>query len=343
MARKKSIAKLAEEMEPRLARVFLQAVARIKTAAQIKALEETIARGDFEATIRVLRLDEEAFADLAEEMRRAYIEGGRLTVQNLPPIPDPLGGKIPVYFGGNNLRAEAAIRERSSTLITELIIPDQREGIMQALYEGQREGRHPRQTALDLVGRIGPGGRRTGGIVGLHSTQIDYASRAYAELRSGDPQQLRNYLNRKTRNKRYDGMIERAIQTGKPIPEADADRMIGFMRNKLLQRRGEAIARTETRWGVAAAQDEAIRQQIDSGKLKADQVTRVWDATGDARTRPDHMAMEEQRRKVGEPFTAPDGQQLMFPCDGSLGADGKHTINCRCVVRFDIDFYAGLT
>lgn len=206
-------------------------------------------------------------------------------------------------------------------------------------------GDNPRDTARDIVGYYNRATkRREGGIIGLRSDQIDAADRALAQLRSGDPAELRAYLDRKLRDKRFDSAVKAAIRDGKPVPAQQARAAVQSYRNRMLKQRGDLIARTETLRSLNAAQDEAIRQQVDKGYLTQTQVTRVWDSSGpDGRTRDSHLAMEGQKRKVGEPFTTPDGYRLMHPGDSSLGAPGSETIQCRCIVRMDIDFFEGLT
>lgn len=56
-----------------------------------------------------------------------------------------------------------------------------------------------------------------------------------------------------------------------------------------------------------------------------------WSATGDSRTRRTHTAANGQKRKKGEAFRV-GSSKLLFPCDSSLGAEAKETINCRCTL-----------
>ncbi len=53
----------------------------------------------------------------------------------------------------------------------------------------------------------------------------------------------------------------------------------------------------------------------------------VWLATGDFRTRPEHLAAHGQVQPVDEPFTV-GGEQARFPGDPSLSPWNR--INCRC-------------
>ena len=242
-------------------------------------------------------------------------------------------------FDGRNPRAERVARDLSSKLVT-LIVDDQREAIRGVIEDGVAAGRGPRDTALSIVGRVNKAtGKREGGIVGLNAPQTKAWIRAGDELENLDPA----YFERKLRDKRFDPMVRKAIEAGKPLSKADRERVLNRYSDRLLKHRGDMIARTETIASLNAGRTEGMQQLIDAGNVTADQVVRVWDSTGaDGRTRDSHLAMEGQRRAMNEPFVTPTGYRMMQPGDSSLGAPGSETISCRCVLRFDIDFYAGL-
>lgn len=200
-------------------------------------------------------------------------------------------------------------------------------------------GTAPRTVALDLVGRINPvTKKRQGGLIGLANNQKQWADSAYEELRSTSPKMLRKYLSRKARNKRYDPLVRRALKEGRPLKVEEARKLVGAYRNNLLRLRGEAIARTELLRSLNAAQDEGLQQLVDDGKLQADQIARIWDASEDLDTRDSHSHMEGDRRQLGEAFTTGNGHQMRHPGDASLGAPAEEIINCRCRLIVDISF-----
>jgi hypothetical protein len=213
-------------------------------------------------------------------------------------------------------------------LITE-ILDDQRNMVRIALKEGLEAGTNPRSVALSIVGKVDPATKvRSGGLIGLTTQQSEFVRNADKELASLD----RNYFNRSLRDKRYDAMVNRSIRSGKPLSAADRATLTGRYSDRLLKFRGETIARTEAITAMRAATHEGYRQVLESGKVTEDQIVRTWDATGDGRTREMHIEMDGQAVEgMSTPFTAPDGTQLMFPGDTSLGAGGEHTINCRCI------------
>lgn len=247
-------------------------------------------------------------------------------------------------FDGRNLRAERYLRSQAADLVTE-IIQDQRDGLRGHIVRQMEAGSNPRRVALDLVGRVNSKtGRREGGIIGLHSQQIDWVESAQAELLSGDPDLLRNYLKRKARDKRFDPIVRRAIREGKAVSVEKARGMVQKYSAKLLKIRGESIARTETLASLHAAQDEGLQQLVDAGKLLPGQITRKWDSAEDSATRKSHRAMDDQERGLGESFVSPvTNARLMYPGDRTQGAPASETIQCRCRVVVDIDYTARLS
>ena len=185
--------------------------------------------------------------------------------------------------------------------------------------------------ALELVGRI-ENGKRTGGIVGLTSGQAGYVLNARRQLEELDP----DYFTRALRDKRFDRIVKKAIADGKPIAKADVDRITGRYADRLLNYRGEVIARTEMIAALHAGQYEGMRQLIDTGKVRADQVTKVWSATGDGRTRDTHLAMNGQTVRFDRPFVSPSGAQMRYPHDESLGAPADEIIQCRCTATYRV-------
>lgn len=79
-------------------------------------------------------------------------------------------------------------------------------------------------------------------------------------------------------------------------------------------------------------------QAVRRGEMDAGDVTKEWDATGDARTREEHLLMEGQTVPLLMPFTFPDGSQAQYPSDDSLGAPASNLIQCRCKIDYRIDF-----
>jgi len=337
---REDIIRQLDALEPAIRDRFLEAIATLVAAAEVGRLERLIRDGRVPDVLAELGLSAAAFSRLVEAIRAAFVAGGEYEARNMPRIPRRTGGSFRLLFNVQNPRAEAWLREQSSRLVT-AIIDDQREAIRQVVAEGTRLGRNPRQTALDIVGRIDrQTGRRTGGIVGLTSQQARYVTNARAQLLSGDPDQLREYLTRRLRDRRFDGIVRRAIAAEAPVSLKDVERITGRYADRLLRFRGETIARTEALAAFNVARDEAYLQAIDTGSVAPQNVTKTWGSVGDARTRDAHAAMHGQKRAMGEPFRSPTGALLKHPGDASLGAGAADLANCRCAALYRVDFLA---
>ena len=335
---------LLEQYEPELARAFRESVDSLRDGVDMAGLEASLARGDFAAVIRALRLDTAAFLPLQTQIAANYTGAGTSAAASISRLRNPItGDRLFVRFDLRNPRAEEWLRRHSSARITE-IVADQREAVRVIVEAGTRLGDGPRRTALDIVGRINRATqRREGGALGLTSGQSQWVANARSELASGDPAALRNYLTRERRDKRFDRAVQRAILEGKPVPADTVRRATERYSDQLLRLRGETVARTEALSGLNAARDEAMRQAVDSGELQSGAVTKVWSATGDGRTRDSHAAMDGQTVGLNEAFISPSGARLMYPTDSSLGAPAEEVIACRCFWEQRVDFAAGLT
>lgn len=109
-------------------------------------------------------------------------------------------------------------------------------------------------------------------------------------------------------------VIGEALDEGLSVPDASArlrERLEDLNKN-----RADLIARTELNRSQNSA---SLLQARESGVVKG----KVWLATNDARTRPEHAALDGVEVGIDEPF--PNG----------LDAPGEP--NCRCTVRYTID------
>lgn len=337
---RRNFLKLLDAQWPGLRTAFVKAARQVQDNVALRALEEAIRRGDVQAAFDALRMDNAAFYVLDEAIEAAFRTGGKYQMESVVAATArfPQGARIVQSFGGRNERAERIARELGSRLVTE-VVNDTRTMIAQTVTGGLEIGANPRKTALDIAGRM-VNGRRQGGLVGLHSTQAGYVQNMRAEL--ADPDAMANYFTRTRRDKRFDSIVRRAMNEGRAVSQADIDRIAGRYADRLLNLRGETIARTETIKALNAGRQEGLDQLVDSGRLDADQIDRVWDATGDARTRPTHAAADGQSAGSDGVFTV-GGYQMRYPGDTSLGAPAGEVVNCRCYMAPTIDFFRGLT
>ena len=332
-----SLTLIATQQESEMLKAFLESVSAIKNDVKVNQLTALIERGDIDGAIKLLGLDPSAFEGMDEALRQAYRTGGMTGAIQIGEVPTE-NGDIPFRFNMRSPAAEQWLLRESSRLVVEMS-DGQQELVREVLTEGLEQGINPRQQALGLVGRMDSTGKRTGGFIGLTTQQAGWVVNARDELESLSP----NYFTRELRDKRLDPVIKRAMSEGKELTPEQINRAITRLQGRTLKYRGDVIARTESIKALRAGQHESINQAVDKGEVDEQDVTRIWDSTGnDGRTRDNHLLMEGQTRKQGEPFDFPFGGQAMFPSDDSLGAPASELIQCRCRENTQIDFLGKL-
>jgi len=111
---------------------------------------------------------------------------------------------------------------------------------------------------------------------------------------------------------------------GLPISEIAAS-ITEQMGGSIARVRAQTIAITETHSAATYASDAVAEE---SGL----ELTRVWVAAEDDRTRPTHSDADGQRRRMGKPFTV-GGASLDRP--GDPNGPAQEVIRCRCVLIYE--------
>lgn len=331
---KAEIARIRRLHSNALKRAVLSSFTNIKNEAVLGDLVDRIDAGDIEGAIEVINLQRAKFASMEQAIIDAYSTGGGRTADFIGRLDN---GKSQVMFSfdARAPRAEEWLRDRSGTLVRE-IIADQQSMIRAALTKGMEVGDNPRSTALDIIGRVDRlTKRRTGGTVGLTQHQYGYVQNMRDDLISLDDR----YFTRKLRDRRFDGVVRRAIEEGKRLTDRQIMTIEAHYKDALLNMRGEAIGRTESLNALRAGQHESVMQAMEVEGVERSEAKKRWSSSGnDGRTRRDHLRMDGQVVRVDMPFIAPDGSKLMYPGDSSMGADADQIIQCRCSSRIEVDF-----
>lgn len=309
-----------------VAQAFMDAINDLRSNVELQKVIAALERGDLQGAMDALHLSRAAFAGLEAKITEAFIAGGQGAVASMPAAVS-----IGFRFDPGNQRAATWIRQFSGNLITGLV-DGERQQARDFLADGMARGAHPRAVALELVGRISRAtGQRTGGLIGLSAPQRAYVQAARIELASADPKLLNHYLTRTRRDRRYDRTVLKAIREGKAIDRDTASLMVTRYSARLVQLRGEVIARTEGLPAIRAAKHEAYQQLVDEGRIAEADIERGWHTAGDRRVRDTHEGMSGQTvRGLSLPFQSPSGALLMFPGDTSLGAGTEEIVACRC-------------
>ena len=334
----KATAELIAKLEPALRKAFLAAIEDMRDGVDTKALKTALERGDINGAIEALDISPASFREYLTARQAAFGEAGALAASYIPTTE---AGAVQFRFDLTNPRAERWIREEAARTITGLT-EEVRQTARETIVEGYAQGRGPNDIATDLSGRVSrTTGKRTGGVIGLSSPQEDYVQSMRHRLESGDPEEMRKVFNMTRRDKRFDATIRKAIEAGKPVAKADIAKMTQRYSDKLLKKRAEDIARTETAQSVESARQEAFAQAIEKEGLPEEAVSKTWLHNGGSENaRDQHLAMNgEKVEGINASFTLPDGTAMKHTHDPAGGA--KHNVSCRCSTRYEVDFTYG--
>lgn len=326
------------EMVPALRDAFLAAIQNIVGGVMLTELTEAIETGNYERVYAILNMGGPTMRPLTAALENAFERFGIAKADTFPArIPTPFGSVV-FHFDARNRDAETWLRNKSSELVSQ-VDDDARFNIRNIMQRGMEQGRNPRSVALDIVGRIDPQtGERVGGVIGLSKNQEAWVQSARTKLKQLDA----TYLSLELRDKRFDSTVQKAIDSGKPLPADTIEKLIIRYKVNALRARAENIARTETTRALNQAEFESVKQVVASGSVANEAARKEWDSSGDSRVRSSHRAMDGQRVGLDEPFVSPSGERLMYPGDTSLGATTKEVASCRCRLKTVVDWLHGV-
>lgn len=328
ISQQRQIEDLIKQYGPQIAKAFLSAMAKARSAVDQKAVIAALDAKNLDGAVQLLRIDQSTMFELQEAIRSTFIGGGQATEVALP-----IGIRGSFSFNGRHLRAEAWIANEGAALI-QGIEADSMEMTRRVITAGLQEGQSSATIARQITGTLNRiTGRREGGALGLTVQQADSILSGRAKLASGDRAAMQEYLQLKLRDRRYDAMVKRAIKDGKPVAPANLETIIKAHTSKALKYRGEMIAKNEAFSAQAAGRDEAYRQMLERPDV-AD-VTARWQHNLSQVPRLDHVAMDGTviSLKRGQVFQFPD-VAMKHPHDPAGGA--KHSIGCRCIAVYRV-------
>ena len=298
---------LIRRHDERFRAVFLQATELIRDNSTLDELADLLQAGRLEDALDGI---EAAGRLLGDAYGDALVASAKDTASFLSNALT-----LTVSFDQTNVRAVDAIKSNRLRLIREFT-NDQRSAIRQAMSRGIAEGLNPRDQA-----------RLFRDTVGLTARQEEAVARYKSLLKSAgtDNDLASDALQRKLRDKRFDGTVRRAIREGKPLTDEQIDRMVGRYRERYINYRSEVIGRTEALRSAHQGSEEMYRQAIENGDLDEKLVIRTWVTAKDERVRGSHSTLNGEQRGIGETWNG-----LRFP--GDPDGPAKETIQCRCVL-----------
>lgn len=330
---------LIDKLEPNLRAAFEQAVLELRNGIDWRALVDALARQDVDGAIRALKIDRAVFNAYAMAKTNAFVEGGQLAAQtvNMPSGPTgPFGGAVSIRFDMANPVAESWIAENVGAAVTRLT-NEQLQSARGAILAGYGEGKHPEAIARDLAGRTVTG-RRQGGIIGLSGPQSELVGSMRSRLESGGATELKKILDGMSlRDRRFDHLIRASIESGKPVARADSARMVERYSDRMLAKRANDIARTETGTAVMSGRAEEWRQACENLGYPVDAVIKTWRHGGGVKDpRPHHVAANNMRAQgLNTAFVLSNGARMQYALDPDGGA--AECVNCSCDTTFRLN------
>ena len=316
---------LIAKLEPSLWAAFQRAIQNWSDSIDYEAIAEALKDGDVERAIRAANLQPAVLNPFLTAREAAYEAGG---------VAEANGLRINIIFDARHLSGEAVLKRQAADLV-QGVTDDTKAVLRTVLTDGLERGQGALTTAREIKK-----------YVGITDYQAQIALNLRRKLET-DPTALLAELsakpgegNYKLRDRRLDGIIRRAVRDGKPIAAKDIETIIAAYRNRSIADRAKSIAATETLKAVNQGRQEAFQQAIDSGKVLASNVRRVWHAAKDSRTRDTHRQLDGETVGFNEPWVSSSGARLRFPGDPS--APLAETIRCRCNFSMRVDYFSNL-
>lgn len=303
--------RLVDQQETRIANIFRTAISALKDEVDLDALATELEEGRVNDAIRRLQ---HAADTLGAASNVAFVTAGQSTSEFLTNA-----GLGRIVFDQVNLYAVAAMQASRLELIREFTA-EQLRATSLALVSGVEGGLNPREQARNFRDSIGLTQQQWGHVASY---------RAALERVGIDDEAAQNALGRALRDKRGDKTVLAAARANRRIPAEKIDWMVTRYTERYVKHRSEVIGRTEAMRAVNQGNEEAYRQAIAGGTLRAEDVRREWRTRLDGRERRTHMFLNGQVRGWGETWVTENGE-LRYP--GDPAAPAKETIQCRCAI-----------
>lgn len=305
-----------DAIEAQMARDYLAEASRIARDVSLAEVLAGIERGN-----AILQRDifNGRYGKLVEDIRAAYLAGGQAEAASVPRR---------LEFDITRPRAQEWVATAQRNFVT-TVARQQGEAIQAVITSGQQMGISPPQIARNLLGVSTAAGERVGGVVGLTGQDVEWLNNTRLQLSSGDPSLMRAYFDRVRRDKRYDGIVQRAIDARQPVNPADIAKITQRYAERLLVTRADTVASIEAMAAYNAGRAELYAQMVDDG-LDPTAIFKRWKSRGDEKVRASHREMNGQKVPGAQPFITPRGARMMNPGDTSMGAPLSEVARCRC-------------
>lgn len=308
---------IAERFEPRVRRALLTAFEAMRGQTPTSVIRGALETQGINGVMGLLDGIESHLQPVVDELRNALAESGRATIGIIPK-----GTVVNPRFAFDLINPNTIdfIRRYELNLV-HMIAESTREAVRVSLQRDIIAGRNPLDTARAFRERVG--------LTPKQELAITNYRRALEDLDI-------SALERKLRDKRFDGALRQAVKYKRPLSKDQVDKMVTRYRERFVQYRSRAIARTEALRATTIGQQESIKQMTAAGAIESDRLRKFWVTTRDARTRDAHMqvpTLNPEGVPMDGEFRTPLGP-LRYPRDPNGTA--ANTVQCRCTLRYAI-------
>lgn len=327
-----------DALEARIVADYVQQASKLRNSITLGEITAMIRAGEI---VKILRaFDGGDYSQLLEDVRRAYLQGGADAVEELSRaavgyVRDVTGARV---LGFDAMRQEAAdwVAQNAAGIVRGFAA-EQAGAVELTITSGYAGGLGAPQIARNLLGISNPAiGEGFGGVVGLGRQDAEWLASARAQLMSGDPVQMRAYFDRVLRDRRFDGIVQRAIDAGEPVSINDIDKITQRYAERLLTNRADVVATIEVNKAYNTGRQQFYRQILAEG-VPAEKITKRWKTRKDNKVRDQHRAMEGQTVQGDAFFVAPDGSRMLNPGDMEHGAPLSQVARCRCRAVYTVE------
>lgn len=304
---------------------FTTSVQELRDAIDMGRVEQAIEQFDIPATEEAAGVDQDMFGLLEMVLWNAWIGAGIFTYAAFRSVKE---AKISLRQG-----VEAAQQfEDVVRPIIQGLIRDQQAVVMSTVLEGRQQGKRTREIALDLAGRVDRAkGKRVGGRIGVNDIWADRIAKLDVALRDADTTYLKQYLGWKTRDMRFDSWVKHRIDGGTLSP-SQRSTILMRLADRALFDRAKNVADDMVRSITSAAQSAFVNRLVETGKIQAADLTKVWHHMHDKQVRFSHLQLGGKELPLGESFVTVRGSSLAYPHDPK--APYSERAGCRCWLEY---------
>lgn len=337
----REVERLAAKAEPSIAAAVLQALQAQADSLDLDALAAALESGDQGAVMQIVEaaLAAHPLAAAAPALQDAAFASGAAAAVSINAAPRLTA----VEFRFNRLNPTLVrwLQTYELDLVRELDT-NTRAGVRKALVAGMQAGRNPRAQAKEIKTILGLTERQSQAVLNYRAElerfhlrrgakgmklggKIDRVNGHQVFRPDEDGKPKDQVLDRRLRDFRYDGQLQRAMDSGKPLTEQQVDKMVEAYARKYRKHRAETVARTEAFRATQMGIEDSWTQAVRSGSVDEKLVRRFWIVTRDERTCElcsPIPGLNPKGVELRKPFQTPKGPQMRSPLHPA----------CRCPI-----------